>query len=50
MSRGKPQRGKRVGAETIDQSPGDGEAGIANALHRAAGDAYSPKNVLPYQK
>ena len=32
MSRGRPQRGERVGAETIDQSPGDG------ALRRAAGD------------
>ena len=31
MSRGRPQRGERVGAETIDQSPGDG------ALRRAAG-------------
>ena len=38
MSRGRPRRGERVGAETIDQSPDDGEAGIANALHRAAGD------------
>ena len=39
MSCGRPQRGERVGAETIDQSPGDGEAGIANALHGTAGDA-----------
>ena len=38
MSRGRPQRGERVGAETIDQSPGDGEAGIAGLLRRAAGD------------
>ena len=35
MSRGRPQGGERVGAETTEQSPGDGEAGIANALHRA---------------
>ena len=26
-SRGRPQGGERVGAETIDQPPGDGEAG-----------------------
>ena len=32
MSRGRPQRGERVGAETIDQSPDDG------ALCRAARD------------
>ena len=38
MSRGRPQRGERAGAETIDQSPGDGEAGIAGLLRRAAGD------------
>ena len=39
MSRGRPQSGEQVGAETIDRSPGDGKAGIAVLLHRAAGDA-----------
>ena len=39
LNRSKPQRGERVGAETIDQSPGDGEAGIAGILRRGAGDA-----------
>ena len=37
-SRGRPQGGERVGAETIDQPPGDGEAGVAVPLRRAARD------------
>ena len=35
---GRPQRGERVATETLDQSPGEGGAGIAVVLRRAARD------------